>query len=457
MSNPALTSRLAARIKSGSCPIHGHGRYHPHPRRLASTVLSTPPILTPASVKALVPTMEDLVLWKWDKVTVAMSGGVDSAVVLRMLAEYPLDINVVFMRNWDSLLSENNDNDDLPSPASYHYSSDPSSSKSPNMSPCGWQKDWDMVQRVCDHVGVPRHRVRLVDLSKEYWAKVFEPALNVWEHGGTPNPDVACNREIKFGALFEHIPNKDRSFLATGHYARVKRVPHATRLCRAVDETKDQSYYLSSITDAQLRRAIMPLAQIRKEDVRKLAKYYGLPNANKEESMGLCFVGERQKFSKFISQYIPKPAVQGYIVDAEGKKLGRHDGLWQFTVGQKARLPGMLQPMFVARKCVGESGQDIMVVPGSDHPALMCTRIHTHDFHWIANKVPSGIVPGGSKRALVQIRHRMEPIPAVINHDWNGMGLTIDFAQPVHGVAPGQVCAIYYMKWCLGSGVIKQT
>jgi hypothetical protein len=233
MSNPALTSRLAARIKSGSCPIHGHGRYHPHPRRLASTVSSTPPILTPASVKALVPTMEDLVLWKWDKVTVAMSGGVDSAVVLRMLAEYvgcrrdlqwgsialtvqPLDINVVFMRNWDSLLSENNDNDDLPSPASYHYSSDPSSSKSPNMSPCGWQKDWDMVQRVCDHVGVPKDRVRLVDLSKEYWAKVFEPALNVWEHGGTPNPDVACNREIKFGALFEHIPNKDRSFLATG-------------------------------------------------------------------------------------------------------------------------------------------------------------------------------------------------------------------------------------------------
>lgn len=127
----------------------------------------------------------------------------------------PVDINVIFMRNWDSTLSENNDD---AQPTSYAYSSYPSSSKTQPQSPCGWQRDWEMVQKVCAHVGIPEHRIRLVDLSKEYWTRVFEPALSVWENGGTPNPDVACNREIKFGALMRHIPKAARSFLATGEY-----------------------------------------------------------------------------------------------------------------------------------------------------------------------------------------------------------------------------------------------
>jgi tRNA-specific 2-thiouridylase len=130
----------------------------------------------------------------------------------------PIDLNVIFMRNWDSLLSESPSDD--PSTTSYAYSSDPSSSKGPNMSPCGWQRDWESVQKVCAHVGIPENRVRLVDLSQEYWTRVFEPAINVWQDGGTPNPDVACNREIKFGALLEHVPRTNRSFLATGGWWR---------------------------------------------------------------------------------------------------------------------------------------------------------------------------------------------------------------------------------------------
>ena len=188
------------------------------------------------------------------------------------------------MRNWDPLLSESPPDDATENhrqPTSLAYSSQASSSSSPpssrpTFSPCSWEKDWEDVRAVCRHVGIPSDRVRLVDLSRDYWTRVFQPAINIWERGGTPNPDVACNRyvcsfhaqpfpkldvlivstrrEIKFGALLKHIPKKSRSFIATGHYARVKRVPHATRLCRADDMDKDQTYYLSSITDHQLSR-----------------------------------------------------------------------------------------------------------------------------------------------------------------------------------------------------------
>lgn len=191
------------------------------------------------------------------------------------------------MRNWDSLLSESSGSDPDRQMSYAYPSSDPSSSKVPNLSPCGWQKDWESVQRVCAHVGIPEERVRLVDLSKEYWTRVFEPAINIWQEGGTPNPDVACNREIKFGALLEHVPVTDRSFLATGellagrvksgsacvatkrrrrlmpgHYARVKRVPHAVKLCRADDETKDQTFFLSAISEPQLKRVRRALSFI---------------------------------------------------------------------------------------------------------------------------------------------------------------------------------------------------
>ena len=168
------------------------------------------------------------------------------------------------MRNWDPLLSESDT--DIPTTTSLAYTAADSLRKSPNLSPCGWQRDWEAVQQVCKHVGIPKDRVRLVDLSKEYWAKVFEPAISIWEGGGTPNPDVACNREIKFGSLLEHIPKDERHFLATGasiipstmliagHYARLERTGSSTKLYRAADDLKDQSYYLSSVTEAQLSR-----------------------------------------------------------------------------------------------------------------------------------------------------------------------------------------------------------
>ncbi|CAD6574901.1 MAG: hypothetical protein TREMPRED_001244 [Tremellales sp. Tagirdzhanova-0007] len=362
------------------------------------------------------------------------------------------------MRNWDPLLSENSGQDDSSSRQSTRsYTRNSRSSLQPNSSPCAWEKDWQDVQAVARHVGVPDHKVRLVDLTKEYWGKVFEPAIRVWEEGRTPNPDVDCNRHIKLGALLNYIPHHPRSFLATGHYARVKRVPHAIRLCRAKDMDKDQTYYLSSISEAQLQRMICPIAEIAKPWVRRLAEYYNLPTAEREESMGLCFVGERANFGDFVAQYTSPPPSQGYLVDSEGKRLGEHQGLWYYTIGQGARLGGMSDPWFVARKGVGETGQDILVVPGSDHPKLMCTRLHTKDFHWIHGRVPKGIVPGGKKRAFVQLRHRMQPVSGVLSHDWDAKGLTIDFPEAIHGVAPGQVAAIWYQKWCLGSGIIEQT
>ncbi|ORY26792.1 tRNA methyl transferase-domain-containing protein [Naematelia encephala] len=427
-------------------------------------VVSPPPCMairrahafTPVELKQLLPTMEDIGLQRGDQVTMAMSGGVDSSVSLRILSEMPIDLNVVYMKNWDPLLSENQPEE--PETLDFNYGSiGDSPSHKKNASPCSWEKDWNDVRAVAKHVGIPDDRVKLLDFTKEYWGQVFEPSLRSWEAGLTPNPDVDCNRYIKFGALLRHIPRGKRSFLATGHYARIKRAPHAIRLCRAKDMTKDQTYYLSSITEEQLRRAIFPLGSISKVWVRRLAEYYALPTADRDESMGLCFVGERGNFGEFISQYTTPPETQGYLVNEEGEQLAQHKGLWTYTIGQGAKIANQLQPFYVAKKGIGESGQDILVVPGSDHPKLMCTRLHTRNFHWIHNKVPNAIVPGGEKKAYLQVRHRQDPISVIVSHDWNGRGLQVEFPEPVYGVAPGQVATLWYNLWCLGSGVIDKT
>ncbi|GFZ51238.1 hypothetical protein JCM24511_08996 [Saitozyma sp. JCM 24511] len=411
---------------------------------------------TRGELRRILPTMDELGLKSGDHVTVAMSGGVDSS---------PLKLNVVYMRNWDPQLSESQP-DSVPSatkravPSLSYPSSEPRSSAASSSNPpsaCQWERDWKDVQAVAKYVGIPKDKVKLVDFSKEYWSKVFEPSVGVWEAGGTPNPDVMCNKEIKFGTLVDQVATKPRHFLATGHYARCMRKRHATRLCRAKDMDKDQTYYLSSISEDQLKRAVFPLANLTKPWVRRLATHFGLPTADREESMGVCFIGERGNFGDFVSQYTSPPSTPGHIVDPSGKRLAEHDGLWHYTIGQRARVAGMDGRWFVAKKGVGESKQDILVVPGADHPALQCMRVYTEPFHWIADKVPKGFVAGGSKKAQVQVRHRMKPVTGILSLAEDGQGLICDFPEPVPAVAPGQVLVIWYQKWCLGSAVIRDT
>ncbi|KAK6906472.1 tRNA (5-methylaminomethyl-2-thiouridylate)-methyltransferase [Kwoniella mangroviensis CBS 8507] len=438
-------SRIAARYvprKRIRTPVYGYAS-----RRSIATTVSQ------REVDSLIPSLEDLGLQGGDDVTVAVSGGVDSATTLRMLCELPVNLHVIFMRNWDPLLSESPSSraDD----SSYSLSYQSNNSKSG----CQWERDWNDVISLTRSIGISQDKVRLVDLSKEYWSRVFEPSINVWEGGGTPNPDVDCNREIKFGALMEHLPKRPRHFLATGHYGHVDHTSGQSRLMRAKDRTKDQTYYLSQMSESQLNRTILPLGKLTKSTVRQLANYWNLPNANKEESMGVCFIGERGKFGDFISQYTSPPTTQGHIVSLSGEVLGEHKGLWYYTIGQRAKIANQLKPLFVAKKGVGKDNNDILVVPGKDHPMLKCTSLTTGKFHWIHGSCPTELIVNDIERKInVQDRYRISPVFSKVRELNDGTsGVIIDLLEPLSGVSPGQVAAIWCGDWCLGSGVIRDT
>ncbi|KAJ9092795.1 hypothetical protein QFC21_006670 [Naganishia friedmannii] len=381
-----------------------------------------------------------------------MSGGVDSSVTLALLTDpaitshLSLDISAVFMRNWSPLQNEVD-----------HHSFE---------TDCEWEKDWEDVRRVCKMRDV---KAELVDLSNEYWLQVFEPSINAWQSGQTPNPDVSCNREIKFGALMDRVlgpaPSQfegttARKFLATGHYARVGWMEGGrTKLMRSADWTKDQTYYLSSVPEAQLSRALFPLADLKKTQVRELAKKYDLPTASRQESMGVCF----------IAQYTVPPSKKGNIITIEGVIVGQHNGLWHYTIGQKAKLGGMDQKYFVARKDAGRN--EVVVVPGSnnvdvssDHPALQCTSIAASSFTWIwPDHPPAELLDSeGGMPAMCQVRHRMKAVPVTVKRGANtsSSDLVIEIkGKPEIGVSPGQVVGLWSAEgdWCLGSGVIAAT
>ncbi|KAG7580008.1 hypothetical protein FFLO_00216 [Filobasidium floriforme] len=348
-----------------------------------------------------------------------------------------LDISAIFMRNWSPLLSES----DHPS-----WETD-----------CAWEKDWEDVQRVCKVWDVP---VRLIDLSQEYWLHVFEPAVQAWQAGSTPNPDVSCNKHVKFGALIDKALPERGGWLATGHYAATDKTSEGrTRLLRSADQLKDQTYYLSSCSESQLSRALFPLANLTKStEVRELAKKFRLPTAEREESMGVCFIGEKRgKFGEFVGQYTTPEPTPGHLITPTGTILGQHAGLWHYTIGQRARIPGMKEKWFVASKRVGTN--EVVVVPGADHQALCCRALRTSakEFSWIAGVPPDGLDEEGGVRARCQVRHRMRDVPAVVRRMCSD--LEIRFETPEKGVSPGQVVGLWDERgtWCLGSGVIDST
>ncbi|KAI9500142.1 tRNA methyl transferase [Coemansia spiralis] len=348
-----------------------------------------------------------------------MSGGVDSSVAAHLLKSHGLDVEAVFMRNWDTRDEYNE---------------------------CPSERDWRDVQRVCQQLEIKCHEVNLV---KEYWNSVFSVALDEYSNGLTPNPDVLCNREIKFGVLLEHIGRRRSSpggwRFATGHYART--CPLGC-LYRGIDGRKDQSYYLANVSAQALGRVVFPLGGLRKvEDVRRIAAEATLLTANKEESMGICFVGERRRFDKFLAEYLPQNP--GDILSSDGKRLGTHQGMFTKTIGQSAGIAGWQEKWYVYKKDVRNNR--MFAVQGRNSPLLHKSSVVAGPVHWISGHMPD-LGLRGCIDLDVQIRYMQKPQRCRV--DIKQQYVKVDFDDPQFGVASGQYLALYSSDHCLGSAVI---
>ncbi|GAA6012384.1 hypothetical protein JCM11491_004315 [Sporobolomyces phaffii] len=361
-----------------------------------------------------------------------MSGGVDSSVAAKLLVDQGFDVKPVFMRNWDTLDEQRGSGG------------------------CEWERDFADVQRVCrDHLGgiTPE----LIDLSREYWQHVFEPALESWELGRTPNPDVTCNQKIKFRALPDRLLARDpTAWIATGHYARLAPSPldpSEPALLRATCAAKDQSHYLSTAPLAALERTLFPLGAFASKDaVRDLARAWDLHTQDKRESMGICFVGVRKGFSRFLDSYIPPRP--GNIETLDGKVVGRHQGLWTYTFGEGARVSGLAERLFVARKDVERNC--VVVVP-KNSPLLRCTALSTRDFSFVSTRHPPPPELDSATGFACEAQARSLPngslSDCVVRRALDG-SIKIRLETPLVGVASGQTVALYRGAWCLGGGTI---
>ncbi len=355
-----------------------------------------------------------------ERIIVALSGGVDSAVTALLLVRAWHEVHGLFMHNWEE----------------------------DEQGYCTAAEDFQDARRVAEELRIPLHRV---DLSAQYRRRVFDEFLAASRAGLTPNPDVLCNREIKFGDCLRHAQRLGGRFLATGHYARVVQGPDGPQLHKGVDANKDQSYFLHGVTRDALGHALMPLGELHKDEVRGMAHAAGLPVAAKRDSTGICFIGERP-FRDFLQQYLPVTA--GPIVDAQGRLLGEHVGLPFYTLGQRGGVGiggmrgGSGAAWYVARKEVATN--TLVVVQGEDHPALFTRSLATGTVNWLCT------LPYPLEDCGVRLRYRQPDQPARIQQDAAG-GVRIFPAAPQRAVTPGQSAVIYQGTRCLGGGVITQT
>ena len=349
------------------------------------------------------------------RIVVGMSGGVDSAVAALLLKQQGHDVVGLFMKNW-----EDDDTDEY----------------------CPAKQDFMDVLAVADKIGI---EVEAVNFAKEYKDRVFNYFLSEYQAGRTPNPDVLCNSEIKFKAFLEHALSLGADCIATGHYARVQEKEGLFQLLKAEDGTKDQSYFLYRLNQAQLSKTLFPLGNIYKREVRAIAAKEGLPNFAKKDSTGICFIGERP-FREFLSRYLPKEP--GEMQTPEGKIVGTHEGLMYYTIGQRQGLGigGQGEPWFVGGKDMARNV--LIVVQGHEHPLLYQNSLKAQDLNWISGNLPHPHWVYGAKT-----RYRQADAPCCISHV-DSSTCNMEFAQPQWAVTPGQSVVIYESEVCLGGGVI---
>jgi tRNA-specific 2-thiouridylase len=355
------------------------------------------------------------------RVVVGMSGGVDSSVTAYLLKQEGYDVVGLFMKNWD-------DTDEF--------------------GHCTATEDFEDVRRVATQIGIPYYAV---NFEKEYADKVFQYFLDEYKTGRTPNPDVMCNREIKFGDFQEKALQLGADYIATGHYVRVEHGENGSTLLRGLDPSKDQSYFLYAVHHAQLDRVLFPIGHLQKAEVRKIAEEAGLATAKKKDSTGICFIGEKN-FRQFLSQYLP--AKPGEIHTLEGKKIGTHDGLMYYTLGQRQGLRiggsenGSGDPWFVAKKDMKHN--ILYVVQGTNHEALFSQELHANNLNWLQ------AAPATPFNCTAKFRYRQVDVPVTVTPHENGT-VTVEYAQKEKAVTPGQSVVFYDGETCLGGGIIEKT
>lgn len=351
------------------------------------------------------------------RVVVGMSGGVDSSVAALLLKEQGYDVIGIFMKNWDDT-DENG--------------------------VCTATEDYDDVIRVCNQIGIPYYAV---NFEKQYWDKVFTYFLDEYKAGRTPNPDVMCNKEIKFKAFLEHAVSLGADYLATGHYARVEERDGEVKMLRGVDENKDQTYFLNQLSQEQLEKVMFPIGNIEKSKVRELAKEANLATATKKDSTGICFIGERN-FKEFLSNYLP--AQLGNMETLEREVVGKHDGLMYYTIGQRHGLGigGAGDPWFVIGK---DLERNVLYVGQNFHnEKLYSDSIIATDISWVSNKQKPTTF-----ECTAKFRYR-QPDNKVTVHVLEDGQVKVTFHEPIRAVTPGQAVVFYDGDECLGGGTIDQ-
>ena len=348
-----------------------------------------------------------------------MSGGVDSSVAALLLIEQGYQVEGLFMKNW-----EEDDDDDY----------------------CAAAVDLKDAIAVCDILNIKLHTI---NFSSEYWDRVFKHFLDEYSAGRTPNPDILCNKEIKFRAFLEHAQTLGAEKIATGHYARTRLNGTSTQLLRGLDSNKDQSYFLHALNQYQLSHAMFPIGEYDKPHIRELAKQNNLMTHDKKDSTGICFIGER-RFSTFLEKFLP--AKPGEIFSVDGECIGTHNGLMYYTLGQRKGLGiGGLkesdeEPWYVVEKDLPNN--ILRVAQGHNHPAMFHDTLEAGQVNWIENTVPD------TNQLTAKIRYRQADQTCVISKV-SETSLKVDFDEAQRAITPGQSIVFYDNDICLGGGVIE--